>query len=154
MKKIALVFALLALTVGVSAQNFSLNPYFGEVSLRAGFSPDPHVVNVTPGGNINLRDARSRIGISAAGYIADAPDVRLQYTSGSYNLTIKVDGAGTDTVLLINGPNGDWFYDDDTNGLNPQIRFNSPSSGQYDIWVGTYSNSRSSSSVRLEITEL
>jgi hypothetical protein len=49
--------------------------------------------------------------------------------------------ADSDTTLVINGPDGRWYCNDDANGVNPAFRFASPRSGQYDVWVGTYSNS-------------
>jgi len=68
--------------------------------------------------------------------------VRLNYNAGSYPLIISVR-SNADTTLVVNGPDGSWYCDDDggNQGLNPSIRFNGPSSGRYEIWVGTYGNS-------------
>src|SRR5262245_56347078 len=119
-------------TAGVAvAQNYGLNPTYGTLNLSAGFRPDPQVVNLQSGGNINAQNLSS----SCRGFIADAPDVRLNYSAGQYQLTISADSSA-DTTLVINGPDGRWYCDDDggNNGLNPLIRFNNPGSGQYDIW--------------------
>jgi hypothetical protein len=137
------------------AQNFSLNPTFGTQSLTAGFTPDPFTVQIQSGGNI---DASSAIGTDSrgnycVGMIADAPDFRLQYTAGSYDLTIYFQAQG-DTTLVINGPNGDWYCDDDSGGFpNPMVQFNNPASGQYDIWVGTYGSNENLTGT-LNISEL
>ena len=40
--------------------------------------------------------------------------------------------------MIVNGPNGDWVCNDDQDGLNPGVVFQNPSSGVYDIWVGSY----------------
>jgi hypothetical protein len=122
---------------GAMAQNFSLNPTYGTLNLAAGFQPDPQVVSVQSGVSINAQTLSS----SCQGFIANAPDVRLNYTAGQYQLMISAD-ASADTTLVINGPDGSWYCDDDggNNGLNPLIRFNTPASGQYDIWIGTYGN--------------
>ena len=53
-------------------------------------------------------------------------------------LAIRTE-AGTDTTLVVNGPDGQWYCDDDSGGgTNAQVYFAKPSSGTYDIWVGTY----------------
>jgi hypothetical protein len=48
-------------------------------------------------------------------------------------------GAG-DTTMVINSPSGSYFCSDDSFGtFSPTLDFNTPSSGRYDIWIGTYS---------------
>ncbi|MGY6628105.1 MAG: peptidase S1 [Oceanicaulis sp.] len=129
-------FAATALVGVASAQNFSLNPSYGTVALSGGFTPDPYIINLQAGGGIAARNVSS----SCAGYIADAPDVRLQFSAGSLPLIISTN-ARADTTLVINGPDGSWYCDDDGGqGFNASIRFNNPRSGQYDIWVGTFSS--------------
>jgi ABC-type glycerol-3-phosphate transport system substrate-binding protein len=132
--------ALLAVAAGAAiAQDFSANPTYATLNLTTGFQPDPNVVNVQSGGNINAQNLNS----SCQGFIANAPDVRVNYTAGNqYPLIISV-AAQADTTLVVNGPDGQWYCDDDggVNGLNPAIRFNHPSSGQYDVWIGTYGSS-------------
>lgn len=123
-------------TSGVAlAQDFSQNPTYGTLNLSAGFRPDPQTVNVQSGGNINAQNLSS----ACRGFIANAPDVRLNYQAGQFQLMISADSSA-DTTLVINGPDGSWYCDDDggNNGLNPLIQFNNPQSGQYDIWIGTY----------------
>jgi hypothetical protein len=133
-----------------TAQNYSLNPTYGTASLNAGFTPDPYVVNVQSGGS---RDA-SGLSSSCRGFIADAPDVRLNYRSGSFPLIISANSSA-DTTLVINGPDGSWYCDDDGGnaGMNPSIRFGTPQSGQYDIWIGTY-GSATLQPAQLHISEL
>jgi len=138
-------------TAGVAvAQNYSLNPTYGTMNLTAGFTPDPQVVNLQSGGNVNAQT----LSPSCNGFIANAPDVRLNYRAGSYPLIISVN-ASADTTLVVNGPDGSWYCDDDGGnaGLNPAIRFGSPQSGQYDIWVGTYGNA-SLQPAQLHVSEL
>lgn len=123
------------IAVSAQAQNVSLSPTYGTVSLSSGFSPDPYVVSLDAGGSISASN------IGCTGYIANAPDLRLNYRAGdSLPLIISV-ASEADTTLVINTPNGGWACNDDGgNGSNPSIRFNAPQTGQYDIWVGTYSN--------------
>ncbi len=133
-----------------SLQNYSLAPAFGSVQLRAGFLPDPHYRHLSAGGSIRAQD-RFR---ECRGYIADAPDYSLYYTAGGQDLYINVD-SDRDTTLVVNGPNGEWYCDDDgaSEPLNPLLYWPNPQSGRYDIWVGTYS-SGSGAPATLFISEL
>ena len=128
------------------AQNISLDPTFGSVTLKAGFLPDPFVKNLIAGGPIqtNLGGVRA--------WIANPPDFKLYYTAGNFALTIHAE-SDADTTLLINRPDGTWVADDDSGGnLNPLIRFARPLSGRYDIYVGTFNQGNARAT--LFITEL
>lgn len=128
--------------------NWQLSPPFGAVELSAGFLPDPYERNVTAGGSYNLQNC----GFSVGGYAAAAPDFDLYYYAGGAPLTFYVE-SNYDTVLLINAPDGSWYFDDDSWGnLNPAITFNNPVSGLYDVWIGTYSRG-SGLRAQLNITE-
>lgn len=118
--------------------NPSGEPLFGIFNLEAGFTPDPTVVDVLAGGDINVGNLN--LGPDCVGYIAAAqPDIRVNYEAGGFDLlSIYVDSE-VDTTLVINGPDGAWYCNDDTEGfINPRVVFHQPSSGQYDIWVGTF----------------
>lgn len=130
--------------------DYSASPSYGTVTLSAGFEPDPRVVALQSGGSIPA----SNVSSSCSGYIAGAPDVRLNYQAGGYPLILSV-ASSSDTTLVVNGPDGSWYCDDDggVNGLNPSLRFGSPRSGQYDIWVGTY-GSGALQAARLHISEV
>ncbi len=113
--------------------NWDLEPNYGAVDLTAGFTPDPHFVEIAAGGDVNA----SVLGGNCRGYVSSAPDFRVHYVSGGFPLTIYVE-AEADTTLVIADPDGNWVCDDDTNGLNPEVTFGTPINGQYDIWVGTF----------------
>jgi len=146
---LAVCAAMLVSAVGVGvavAQNWNLAPRYGTATLRGGFSPDPHTVTLTAGGPIRT----SQGGCSA--YVANNPDFRLNFTPGSLPLNIYVTSS-TDTTLLINQPNGTWICNDDGgSGMNPLVSLNPPQAGQYDIFVGTYS--QSNTQANLHISEL
>lgn len=139
-------------TSPVLAQNVGGAPLYGTGSLDGGFSPDPFLIEVEAGGN----DLADDNGESCTGYIASAqPDYRLTYTPTDYPLGIFV-AADVDTTLIINAPNGSWYCNDDASALdasNPGVLFNKPQSGQYDIWIGTYSSDDSGAAATLVITE-
>ena len=122
-----------------SAQDMSMAPSYGSTSLEAGFIPDPHTVELDAGGTIS---AESEVSDDCRGYISLAPDYTVTYEADDYStLTFNVD-SGADTTLVINGPDGLWYCDDDgaDEPLNPLIEFDSPLTGEYNIWVGTYSD--------------
>jgi len=144
MKKLLLVFALLALVVTISvAQDWELDPSYDVIELEGGFLPDPFTMEVLAGGSVDLETSSVRgvRNLDAYGYVAEAPDVNFYYdTDGDFPLTIRVNGFGEDVVLLINDPDGNWHYNDDDVGINPGINFRKPKSGLYSIWIGTYFN--------------
>ncbi len=130
------------------AQNANLNANYGNLTLRTGFTPDPQIVNVTSGGNIDVSQNVN----NCVGMISAAPDVQLTFAAGSLPLAISVN-SGADTTLVINGPDGRWYCDDDSGGgVNPSLVFQNPGSGVYDIWVGAYGGS--SAAAQLSISEL
>jgi hypothetical protein len=137
MKKFAVLAAVALMTAApaaVIAQNMGLRANYGEIILNSGFTPDPYVVQVDAGGNIDA----SSIGSPCRGAISDAPDFQVTYNAGSLPLVFRTR-SGVDTTLVVNGADGSWYCDDDSGGgLNSQVFFSRPISGVYDIWVGTY----------------
>lgn len=129
------------------AQNFNLQPAFGTLALSAGFMPDPRHVDLTAGGRIPA----DRLGRDCAGTIAEAPDVRLNYTAGSFPLYLFATSRA-DVTLVVNLPDGSWICNDDFIGTDPGIVLTRPASGQYDIWVGVFSGD--TAPARLGISEV
>ncbi|MBL8531565.1 MAG: peptidase S1 [Hyphomonadaceae bacterium] len=118
--------------------DWQLDPTYGAVDLVSGFLPDPHTIDILAGGEL---DARALGVPGCVGSIARAPDYRVNWTAGSGQLPLIFSvNSGADTTLVINDPHDNWVCDDDggEQGLNPSVRFVSPVSGQYDVWVGTY----------------
>lgn len=107
-----------------------------QVSLSAGFVPDPVTVDVFSGGGNSASD----LGSSCVGTVGSSPDVVLRFDSAGGRLAIGVM-ADTDTSLVINGPDGRFYCNDDNVGLNPGMAWSSAPSGQYDIWVGAVGDS-------------
>src|SRR5262245_61905105 len=106
-----LLFASLSLAClagPAAAQDTSLQANYGEVTLRSGFTPDPRIVALRAGGSIAASGARS----DCRGFITSAPDVRLHYEAGALPLIISV-ASDSDTTLVVNGPDGTWYCDDD-----------------------------------------
>ncbi|MBX9707166.1 MAG: peptidase S1 [Caulobacteraceae bacterium] len=142
------IAALLTLAASpVLAQNAGLTANAGEIRLNAGFTPDPYTVSVVAGGSIN----GGALPGACTGMISDAPDFEVSYSAGSFPLVFRTLSS-EDTTLIINGPDGSWYCDDDSYGDgDAEVRFNRPSSGVYDIWVGTFGGGTASAT--LVITE-
>ncbi|HYO87384.1 MAG TPA: SH3 domain-containing protein, partial [Candidatus Limnocylindrales bacterium] len=121
----------------VPTLNFSLPSNYGSVTLTSGFVPDPSTVNVTSGGTVDL----SYLGSGCTGFATSAPDFSVNYTSGAFpTLRFFFVGSG-DTTMVINTPGGNFVCADDSFGtLNPSLDFNSPASGRYDVWIGSFSS--------------
>jgi len=129
------------------APDTSLTANFGEITLNSGFTPDPYRLDLVAGGSYDA----SNLGGACVGKISAAPDLQVTYDSSFLPLVIRTRSRA-DTTLVVNGPDGRWYCDDDTGGdSNAEVRFNSPDSGVYDIWVGTYGDETASTA--LLITE-
>ena len=126
---VALMAAAAATTA--AAQDPAAAATSGGMRARAGFTPDPIRVSVYSGGSIDA----SRLGGACVGMIASAPDYEFTYTAGSFPLSFGVV-SDRDTSLVINGPDGRWYCNDDAQGLNPILTWGRPASGAYDVWVG------------------
>jgi protease YdgD len=152
---LALPLAIVAMGSGALAQDWSLTPNHGTTTLVTGYLPDPEQVEVFAGGpeRISMPDAMT--GGTCAGFVSDAPDFRVNYEAGTtYPLSFYAESLA-DLVLLVNAPDGSWHCNDDHTGLDPAVTFETPLSGQYDIWVGTYSPTPGGSpEATLSITEL
>lgn len=124
-----------------NAQDYTLDPAYGSIELTSGFEEDPHMVTVLAGGSVEVSPMTDGISqCHAGGYVSEAPDYDLLYTaSDDFPLSIGAISEGdTDTMILINLPDGTWVCDDDSFGdLDPILTFSSPQSGLYSIWVGT-----------------
>ncbi|RZJ04480.1 MAG: peptidase S1 [Brevundimonas sp.] len=142
--------ATLAVAAPALAQDISAEPNYGDITLSPGFTPDPHLISLRAGGDIN---ASNISGASCSGYITSAPDFRLNWSGkGSLDLILSVV-SNSDTTLIVNGPRGEWYCDDDNGDeTNPSLTLRS-AAGQYDIWIGTFSSGDTKPAV-LSISEV
>ena len=131
----AATVAVLAVALPVVAQNYNRNPSFGDIPAQRRLpARSVHDQTSAPAGDWPA----SRLSPQCVGSIADAPDVRINYTAGQFPLSFTVR-SGSDTTLVVNDPSGAWYCDDDSAGnLDPRVLFTSPRSGQYDVWIGHY----------------
>ena len=139
MRHLTLAAALIAAPLSPAlAQDPSLNPTFGVLNLEEGFSNDPNWVYLLAGGDVQRSYTDAVSGDVCRGYFANAPDFRMVFdATGTAPFSITAESYD-DPVLLVNGPDGRWYCNDDTFGLDSAVTFDAPQSGVYDIWVGTY----------------
>ena len=134
---VAFAAAVLAAGAAQACPNYTLRAAFGEINLPGNFAPDPYVRNVTAGGGYYLPNC----GLNWQGWVAAAPDFAFYYGGGfGFPLTIGI-ASNVDTVIVVNGPDGVWYYSDDAGGvwgLGGAITFPNARAGVYDIWIGTY----------------
>ena len=118
--------------------NWRGTPLYETVELTSGFDDDPYTVDLDAGGDGSVDDS---LAPGCAGNInLEKPDVDLNYESGDYPLFITVNSSA-DTTLVVYGPEGRWYCNDDFGSSDPMVVFHNPQSGNYNIWVGVYEGS-------------
>lgn len=126
----------IALANGFQRQPVSAQLHF--VTLAAGFTPNPTVLEGTGGGDrpaqevVNTR--RTATG-PCLGYISTTPHEELTFASAFTNLELRVE-SDLDTTLIVSGPDGVWC-NDDNGGKDPAI-VGQWLPGQYRVWIGAY----------------
>lgn len=66
-------------------------------------------------------------------------------------LEIEVD-SDCDPLLVVRAANGQWFFNDDSDGLNPTLDITGAGSlnGRVDVWVGTYNGVNCPATLEME----
>ncbi|WP_205254623.1 MULTISPECIES: hypothetical protein [unclassified Halomonas] len=129
--------------------DWSAAPVYSTLTLSAGFQPDPQTLDVMAGGNTRA----SVVSADCAGFVnAEAPDVDINYTAGSYPLKIAATSA-SDTTLVVYDASGIWHCSDDADGTDPAVVLTSPPSGNYNVWVGSYDGSGQLAPATLVVSE-
>jgi hypothetical protein len=139
---ILVVLAMLVSAIPALAQSGIMPtgiPTYGSVALQAGFLPDPYEVAVTSGGSIS---ARWQLGSACSGYINDVPDFNFRWSGSTEELFIGFEALSGDTTLVVRTPGGFYWCSDDVYGLDPEVMLRYPSTGIYQVWVGSYSANR------------
>jgi hypothetical protein len=149
--------------------DYNARANFGGGNLRTGFTPDPWGFRLSAGGGRDAIDV-STLGLTdiatsapcGRSFVTRRPDFHFTFQAGSSFELVRfyvVTSNGADATLLINQPDTNWRCNDDhghsdwANSLMPTIDFRNPTSGRYDIWVGTYDAS-SRNPATLFVTEL
>jgi len=108
----------------------------------------PQAVSVIAGGNLDLGTCAEVPGV---GYVVQYPDFTMQYNDLGMGRALEIRvRASCDTVLLVNTAQGQWIFNDDTNGIDPALRIERAAGGQYDIWVGTFGTQTCDAQLQIE----
>lgn len=112
------------------------------VTTTGGALYSPTTYSVSAGGMQDV--SYCGLPIYATGYFPAQPNLSF-FLSGMQNYgRLEIQGqSGCDTVLLVRTPDGNWYFDDDSNGnLNPMLDIYGAGrlNGRVDVWVGTYSS--------------
>ncbi|MBC7812457.1 MAG: hypothetical protein H7175_14980 [Burkholderiales bacterium] len=149
MKKFILAIAVLmlafslapitALAQDTTTLNFgATDTNFGSVTIATGFLPDPYIVTLISGGPMDV--STLNLGADCRGYATSQPDFRINWTGPTNNLRFFFVGAG-DATMIVNDAAGNWLCNDDGDGLNPVVNVPNAATGQYDVWIGSFSQS-------------
>lgn len=117
--------------------DYSLAPTYGTVTMDRSNAGEPSHTNLLSGGGVDV----SYLQGSCTGFANDSPDLRLQLDDPIGDLSvIFVALDSSDTTLIVNAPDGEWYCNDDLGSgtLDPGLWFADAQTGQYDIWVGSY----------------
>jgi len=148
----AAALALIASPAHAQSFNVTANGSYGQVTLESGFIPDPYSVTVAAGGPI--------VAIERAddecngGYIPSRATFSLRYEAGDYPTLYIAATSEADTTIAVRGPNGAWYCNDDSAGLNPMVAIESPRTGRYQIFVGRFGVEDETAAAMLHISEI
>lgn len=101
-------------------------------ALAPGFTPDPMVVSGTAGGPIQA----STLSPGCSGSVGLTPNHTFNLTAPFTTLRFSVTST-QDTTLVVRTSAGQYFCNDDTNGLNPEI-VNAFPAGEVQVYVGVW----------------
>lgn len=142
-----------SVTAAQACPDYSIESTFGELALDAGFLPDPLIRVVEAGGDVDLGACSD---VPSLGWVTDGPDLEFTYegSSGGALTITAISLTGTDLILLVNDPTGDWHTDDDGGfAHSPAVSIGNAPDGVYDVWVGTYTEGKDGAPVLLMFTE-
>ncbi|TFH73418.1 serine protease [Gammaproteobacteria bacterium LSUCC0112] len=125
-------------SIAASELNILQEPGFGSVTLAPSELGEPFFAELISGGSVDV----SYLGNNCVGFAASNPDYRIALTDDMTDMTILflAEDEGADTTLIVNAPDGRWHCNDDESddSRDPGLLFTNATSGQYDIWIGSY----------------
>ncbi len=109
------------------------------LNTSAGFALDPFLVSVNGGGEVDA----STLDEACVGWVNDKPVIEATW-DGEAEFFDVFFYSDFDPTLVIKLPDGSFLCNDDTNDnlLDPTVRIESPKSGTYEIWIGSFDESQ------------
>jgi hypothetical protein len=84
-------------------------------------------------------EAFDTFGNTCNGFVASNPDFVAFVDGGGFDVEFTARSA-EDTTLVVRGPDGSVFCDDDSGGdFNPLVLVDGAANGPYEVWLGTFS---------------
>lgn len=142
--------------------NASAPPASGTLTAVGGFEAAQGAIEVAV--DAGGADAAASLDLSQApngpayctGYIdAARPTAGIDYAAGG-DAGVLAIGAGSvdaDLVLVVKGPDGSVYCNDDADGPDPLIAIDAPVAGLYAVWVGTFGASLETVPATLVVSE-
>jgi hypothetical protein len=114
------------------------------------YSPTDYTL--TAGGGQDL--SACGLPVSARGFVSAAPAYSFFLSGMADYGRLEIEGeSNCDTVMLVRTPDGQWHFDDDSNGnLDPLINVTNTGmlDGRVDVWVGTYGGGTCPATIEME----
>jgi hypothetical protein len=107
-------------------------------SIGPGFAPDPMVLTGAAGGPSDA----STMAPSCRGFVGIIPSHTLDVAAAMPMLRVMA-ASEVDTTLVVRLPDGTYVCNDDADGFNPVVELPGAGPGQYNVYVGTYSQGNS-----------
>lgn len=108
-------------------------PTFDRIDVGRGFGSQ--TFDLQAGGDIEAYNVYNQCN----GHVAGAPDFVVNFQGSSRSpLNLNVFSQD-DTTLVVLDPNGNVLCNDDDVDLNPALSISNPITGDYAVWVGTFS---------------
>ena len=123
-------------------------PAAGVIQASGGFEDAQGAIEVavTAGGadaaaSIDFSDASNVPGFCTGYLDAAQPTAGIDFSAagGTGTLAIGASSVDADLVIVVRGPDGAVYCNDDTNGSDPLVAVEDPEAGVYTAWVGTFS---------------
>lgn len=119
----------------LACPNYQLSA--GSLSYDASQISAPQGFAVAAGGEFTL----DQCGLGSLGYgqFRAAPDLTLNLTSMAGRELDVYATSSCDPAILVNDANGQWYFNDDRNGLQPGLTLPAGAAdGRVDVWLGTF----------------
>lgn len=119
------------------------------IPVAPGFVPDPRVVQ----GQTEADQLAQGLNEGCVGYIGAEPDHTL-VLQGAFTMLAVMASSPQDVTLVIQGPDGAFYCNDDYEGTNPYTRLDGPGAGTYNVFVGSYEQDGAGTPYHLGVTTL
>lgn len=126
--------ALLAPTIAAACPTITASS--NHLTLSEAQLVNPYTINTGAMGSIQLADCDY-----TGGFVTAAPQVSITFTDTNGPVQLSTYSS-CDTVLLVNAPDGSWWFNDDNGESLLSYLLVGVVPGRMDVWVGTYSGQR------------